>query len=59
VEFGPELNRYGLSFTIADPLKASRITAGLLLEIWKHFAVRGILTAPAPEEGPDPQDRSA
>jgi small-conductance mechanosensitive channel len=59
VEFGPELNRYGLSFTIADPLKASRITAGLLLEIWKHFAVRGILTAPAPEDAPDPQERSA
>ncbi len=59
VEFGPELNRYGLSFTIADPLKASRITARLLLEIWKCFAARGIFTAPAPEEGPDPQDRSA
>ena len=59
VEFGPELNRYGLSFTIADPLKSSRITAGLLLEIWKHFAARGILTAPAPEDAPDPQERSA
>ncbi|MFM7286853.1 MAG: mechanosensitive ion channel domain-containing protein, partial [Cyanobium sp.] len=59
VEFGPELNRYGLSFTIADPLKASRITARLLLEIWKCFAARGILTAPAPEDPPDPQDRSA
>jgi potassium efflux system protein len=50
IEFGPEMNRYGLSFTIADPLKASRITAGLLLEIWKCFAARGILTAPVPEE---------
>jgi small-conductance mechanosensitive channel len=50
IEFGPEMNRYGLSFTIADPLKASRITAGLLLEIWKRFAARGILTAPVPEE---------
>jgi potassium-dependent mechanosensitive channel len=52
VEFGPELNRYGLSFTIADPLKASRITAGLLLEIWKRFAARGIITAPAPGDAP-------
>jgi len=59
VEFGPELNRYGLSFTIADPLKASRITARLLLAIWKCFAARGILTAPAPEDPPEPQDRSA
>ncbi|MFM7512605.1 MAG: mechanosensitive ion channel family protein [Cyanobium sp.] len=59
VEFGPELKRYGLSFTIADPLKASRITARLLLEIWKCFAARGILTAPAPEDPPEPQDRSA
>ena len=52
VEFGPEWNRYGLSFTIADPLKASRITAGLLLEIWKRFEARGIITAPAPGDAP-------
>jgi potassium-dependent mechanosensitive channel len=52
VEFGPEMNRYGLSYTIADPLRASRITAGLLLEIWKRFEARGILTAPAGEDAP-------
>jgi potassium-dependent mechanosensitive channel len=50
IEFGPEMNRYGLSFTIADPLMSSRITAGLLLEVWKSFAARGILTAPAPDD---------
>jgi small-conductance mechanosensitive channel len=50
IEFGVEMNRYGLSFTIADPLLASRITAALVLEIWKTFAARGILTAPVPEE---------
>lgn len=46
------MNRYGLSYTIADPLRASRITAGLLLEIWKRFEARGILTAPAGEDAP-------
>ncbi len=50
IEFGVDMNRYGLSFSIADPLQASRITAGMLLEVWKTFEARGILTAPAPSE---------
>jgi potassium efflux system protein len=54
IEFGAEMNRYRLSFTIADPLKASPITAGLLLEIWKRFAARGIVTAPGLAD-PDPE----
>ncbi len=54
IEFGEEMNRYGLSFSISDPLQASRISAGLLLEIWKRFADQGILAAPVP-----PQDSEA
>jgi potassium-dependent mechanosensitive channel len=50
IEFGEEMNRYGLSFSISDPLQASRITAGLLLEIWKRFADQGILTTPVPQQ---------
>jgi len=51
IEFGADMNRYGLSFSIADPLQASRISAGILLEVWKTFAARGILAAPAAAEG--------
>lgn len=50
IDFGEEMNRYGLSFSIADPLQASRITAAVLLEAWKNFDARGILTVPAPPE---------
>jgi small-conductance mechanosensitive channel len=50
IEFGEEMNRYGLSFSISDPLQASRISAGLLLEIWKRFADQGILAAPVPPQ---------
>jgi small-conductance mechanosensitive channel len=59
IEFGPEMNRYGLSFTIADPLQASRNTAGLLLEIWKRFAARGILTAPVADKASDDANRES
>jgi small-conductance mechanosensitive channel len=60
IEFGSEMNHYGLSFTIADPLKASRVTAGLLLEIWKRFEARGIVTAPAlADRAPESEDGSA
>ena len=59
IEIGQEMNRYGLGFTIADPLQASRITAGLLLAIWKGFAARGIVTAPVPEAGPAAEDVTA
>ncbi|MFM7732782.1 MAG: mechanosensitive ion channel family protein, partial [Cyanobium sp.] len=51
IEFGLDMNRYGLSFSIADPLQASRITAAMLLEVWKSFAARGILAFPS--EGED------
>ena len=56
LDFGTEMNRYGLTFTIAEPLRASRVTAGLLLEIWKRFQARGILTAPAGEDSPGTED---
>jgi potassium efflux system protein len=47
LEFGNEVNRYGLSFSIADPLTSSRITADVLLSVWKNFESRGILTLPS------------
>jgi small-conductance mechanosensitive channel len=46
LEFGPEMNRYSLSFSIADPLKAGRVTADVLLAVWQAFASRGILAIP-------------
>jgi small-conductance mechanosensitive channel len=60
IEFGSEMNHYGLSFTIADPLKASRVTAGLLLKIWKRFEASGIVTAPAlADPAPESEDGPA
>jgi potassium efflux system protein len=56
LDFGTEMNRYGLTFTIAEPLRSSRVTARLLLEIWKRFEARGILTAPAGEDSPGTED---
>jgi small-conductance mechanosensitive channel len=47
LEFGKEMNRYGLSFSIANPLNAGRVTAEVLLAIWQGFASRGILTVPS------------
>jgi small-conductance mechanosensitive channel len=47
LEFGKEMNRYGLSFSIANPLNAGRVTADVLLAIWQGFAGRGILTVPS------------
>jgi small-conductance mechanosensitive channel len=47
LEFGKEMNRYGLSFSIANPLHAGRVTAEVLLAIWQGFAGRGILTLPS------------
>jgi hypothetical protein len=40
------MNRYSLSFSIADPLKAGRVTADVLLAVWQAFASRGILAIP-------------
>ncbi|MFM7264751.1 MAG: mechanosensitive ion channel family protein [Cyanobium sp.] len=54
LEFGPEMNRYNLSFTIRDPLKAGRVTADVLLAVWQAFASRGILSLPNL-----PQDKTA
>jgi hypothetical protein len=56
LDFGTEMNRYGLTFTIAEPLRSSRVTAGLLLEIWKRFEARGILTAPSGVDSPGTED---
>jgi potassium efflux system protein len=47
LEFGKEMNRYGLSFSIANPLNAGRVTAEVLLAIWQGFASRGIVTVPS------------
>jgi potassium efflux system protein len=47
LEFGKEMNRYGLSFSIANPLNAGRVTADVLLSVWQAFANRGILTLPS------------
>ena len=41
------MNRYGLSFSIANPLNSGRVTAEALLAIWQGFASRGILTLPS------------
>jgi small-conductance mechanosensitive channel len=46
VEFGKEMNRYVVSFSIANPLQAGRVTAEVLLAVWQAFAGRGILTVP-------------
>jgi small-conductance mechanosensitive channel len=56
IEFGSETNRYGLSFSIADPLTAGKVTADVLLAVWQSFESRGILTqaAPSPADGAQP-----
>ncbi|MEB3255191.1 MAG: mechanosensitive ion channel domain-containing protein [Synechococcaceae cyanobacterium] len=48
IEFGSDTNRYGLSFSIADPLTAGKVTADVLLAVWHSFESRGILTQPTP-----------
>jgi small-conductance mechanosensitive channel len=59
LEFGNEVNRYGLSFSIADPLTASRITADVLLSVWKNFESRGILTLPVSPVSDDGEAQGA
>lgn len=60
LEFGSELNRYSLSFSIADPLKAGRVTADVLLAVWQAFASRGILTLPTlPATSGEPETNQA
>jgi hypothetical protein len=51
------MNHYGLSFSIANPLHASRVTADVLLSVWQAFASRGILAIPssAAPDAPPPQ----
>lgn len=55
--FGTDMNHYGLSFSIANPLHASRVTADVLLSVWQAFASRGILAIPsiAAPDAPPPQ----
>lgn len=56
LEFGNETNRFGLSFSIADPLTAGRVTAEVLLSVWQTFQSRGILT---PADAAEPPEDSA
>jgi potassium efflux system protein len=58
IEFGIETNRYGLSFSIADPLTAGKVTADVLLAVWHSFERRGILTLPASVMGAESQPAS-
>lgn len=55
IEFGSDTNRYGLSFSIADPLTAGKVTADVLLAVWQRFESRGILTQPAPPPADEAQ----
>jgi small-conductance mechanosensitive channel len=63
MEFGSESNRYGLSFSIADPLTASRVTSDVLLSVWQNFEKLGMFMVPAvaaatptaPAAAPEPQ----
>jgi small-conductance mechanosensitive channel len=63
MEFGSETNRYGLSFSIADPLTASRVTSDVLLSVWQSFEKLGMFIVPAvaaatptaPAAAPEPQ----
>jgi small-conductance mechanosensitive channel len=46
MEFGSETNRFGLSFSIADPLTASRVTSDVLLSVWQSFEKLGMFPFP-------------
>jgi hypothetical protein len=46
MEFGSETNRFGLSFSIADPLNASRVTSDVLLSVWQSFEKLGMFPFP-------------
>ena len=50
IGFDKDQNRFGLSFSIADPLIASRITSQLRLQAWEMFQRRGIFTQPPLED---------